>query len=425
MPGPTNGPDGGVSGIQPGVHDAGIQGLKPKKAKWGIRELFSFSPEKLFAGKQSPAVKTARKAFKSLQQYKIRTFQPRVHIQNTQTSKTSLTQQTGILIDKGYTSQEAKSIVRKLNRQSGGNPFAVEESVARVPYRNKQRQQWAQWAEQSFLQKGYTPQEARKWSQGLLKEAGTNYKGVEHVIRNTPATPAMQAALNARQQTLRHQMKTADFQWAVNHFVQLGHSPKAAHKTVINAQHHYGDNRQGFIEWVQKAPPARIQAPSANDQVMQGFVEQKLKPWAMKTLEAKGFDKNDAALLIDNLLRSANGRLNDVMGTIKAMPSRNPEDSGSANIKIPPQSRAEVEASKEQDRKHLSALGLEEGSTRAQVRKTYRKLALKLHPDKNNAPDADARFMAVESAYKALEASTTFDVATLKREPSEEKDRKA
>ena len=439
---PAGGVNGGVGGIQPGTHNAGVQDQQPKKAKWGIHNLFSFSPKKLLVGKQPASNRPPAQSYKTLQQFNnIRTTQPTVHIQvngrgasvtdvqsaqNTKVNKAFLKQQVAILIEKGYTPKEAENTVKSLTKVPGKNQHTIAEGIAKIPFRNKLRQQWAQWAEQSFLKKGYTPQEARKWSHRLLKEAGTNFKGVEHVVKNTPLTPAMQAAVNAQQQALRQQMKANDHHWGVNHFVQLGFSPQVAHQTITKAQHHFGDDRKGFIEWVQKAPPPRAQAaPQTNPQTKADFVEQKLKPWAMQTLQAKGFSKEDAASLIENLLNAPNGKLEDIMGTIQALPPRNTKESDSTSSTEGPRSQSEVNASKERDRKNLSILGLGEGATRAQAKKTYYKLAMKLHPDKNDAPDADAKFKEMESAYKALEKSTTFDVATLKKEVSEKKDREA
>lgn len=51
---------------------------------------------------------------------------------------------------------------------------------------------------------------------------------------------------------------------------------------------------------------------------------------------------------------------------------------------------------------YYQILGLEKGCTVEEVRKAYRKLSLKVHPDKNNAPGAEEAFKAVSKAFQCL-----------------------
>ena len=51
---------------------------------------------------------------------------------------------------------------------------------------------------------------------------------------------------------------------------------------------------------------------------------------------------------------------------------------------------------------HYTTLGLSSAATLADVKKGFRQKASFWHPDKNAAPDAAARFRAVQQAYEVL-----------------------
>jgi len=57
---------------------------------------------------------------------------------------------------------------------------------------------------------------------------------------------------------------------------------------------------------------------------------------------------------------------------------------------------------KKHSRDYYQILGLEKDCTVEDVRKAYRKLSLKVHPDKNKAPGAEDAFKAVSKAFQCL-----------------------
>ncbi len=54
---------------------------------------------------------------------------------------------------------------------------------------------------------------------------------------------------------------------------------------------------------------------------------------------------------------------------------------------------------------YYTALGLNSAATLAEIKKAFRQKASFYHPDKNAAPDAAARFRAVQEAYDVLSDS--------------------
>lgn len=51
---------------------------------------------------------------------------------------------------------------------------------------------------------------------------------------------------------------------------------------------------------------------------------------------------------------------------------------------------------------HYRLLGIKDTASKDEIKKAYRKLALKHHPDKNKSSNADEEFRAVNEAYKVL-----------------------
>lgn len=53
-------------------------------------------------------------------------------------------------------------------------------------------------------------------------------------------------------------------------------------------------------------------------------------------------------------------------------------------------------------RDYYEVLGLQKSATAADIKKAYRKMALKFHPDKNKEPDAETKFKEINQAYEVL-----------------------
>jgi molecular chaperone DnaJ len=54
------------------------------------------------------------------------------------------------------------------------------------------------------------------------------------------------------------------------------------------------------------------------------------------------------------------------------------------------------------DREYYDVLGVPRGASAEEIKRAFRKLAMKYHPDRNKSPDAEERFKAIGQAYEVL-----------------------
>ncbi len=52
--------------------------------------------------------------------------------------------------------------------------------------------------------------------------------------------------------------------------------------------------------------------------------------------------------------------------------------------------------------KNLRILGLDSFATKKDIKKAYRKKAMLWHPDRNNLPEAEEKFKAIQKAFESL-----------------------
>lgn len=59
---------------------------------------------------------------------------------------------------------------------------------------------------------------------------------------------------------------------------------------------------------------------------------------------------------------------------------------------------------------YYSILGIQKGASDEEIKKAYRKQALRYHPDKNKSPEAEERFKEIAEAYDVLSDPKKKDV---------------
>lgn len=128
----------------------------------------------------------------------------------------------------------------------------------------------------------------------------------------------------------------------------------------------------------------------------------------------------DPSLPVDDLLSSAedsshtpnprNGESSSaspVSPTLRARVSSKGPSKESATAKEYTEEQVTIVNQIKKQKDYYQILGLERSCTVEDVRKAYRKLSLKVHPDKNTAPGAEEAFKAVSKAFQCLSNEET------------------
>lgn len=130
----------------------------------------------------------------------------------------------------------------------------------------------------------------------------------------------------------------------------------------------------------------------------------------------------DPTLPVDDLLSAIENESNangPAKGPSEPPPSSKPQDQPSLRHRVPPAGPSSSSASSaasasytdeqiavvrqiKKKKDYYEILGLERTCSVEDVRKAYRKLSLKVHPDKNKAPGAEEAFKAVSKAFQCL-----------------------
>ena len=131
----------------------------------------------------------------------------------------------------------------------------------------------------------------------------------------------------------------------------------------------------------------------------------------VQRLVREGFSREQCVEALDQEagdLVAAARRLFEAFGCPKS--SDNQTDSAGAAASASRAGEGEDNINAEAD--YYVVLGLAKDATQAQIKKSYYKLALRYHPDKSSADDAEAKFKIISQAYQVRDIQ--FRVARVK-----------
>ncbi|WP_257294635.1 J domain-containing protein [Endozoicomonas sp. YOMI1] len=268
--------------------------------------------------------------------------------------------------------QLPKSRGKKPRQQPVNNSGKVDQPVGKDPL----RQQWFDWSFKQFQGKGYAPPVAKTMADRVLSQCGSDYRAVKVMVDTTPSSP--QAVFRQHQQQ--------NYQWAMGQFTAKGYHPDRAHQAITDALNMAGTNLTKFQQWVVATPDVRDTGVASPE-----YIKNELRPWMIQEIEKKGFAPAEAQAVADNLIQISTGNVDELRQSVQEL---RPKD---ARPQVP------AEDMEQRNVESLETLGLTKDASLNDVKKAYRKLAMKLHPDKNpgNA-ESNQLFQKISEAHRHL-----------------------
>jgi hypothetical protein len=282
------------------------------------------------------------------------------------------------LIQKGYTKQEARSIVSNIEK-SVASKEAFFSLVSDIPTAKQKQQgyiskfqfnQDSNEAFNHFKELGYTDEQQIISTLQKAQQVGTR-KDFLNYVDNTPN------AIEASKGYLSKLDVSNDITWAKNIFIEAGYSQENA-ITLAKTIQADSLSRDIFV-----------------DQVNIANFHNKLKLWAENILTLKGYEQAEVSAIFENLL--VNVKDPDIISQmIMSFQTKEQAFNSSEYSRASPEEKIRLKQNA------FNALNLKPDATPKEISKTYKKLALKYHPDKNPSLEAKKMFTQIQQAYELL-----------------------